>query len=51
MKHYICTGECEGVSDKPGTCQAESCSKFHQPLIECNCTDGKHGAVKMHEEK
>ena len=42
MKHYICTGGCKGVSDKPGVCQAEGCPKHGQPLTECNCTDGKH---------
>ena len=38
----MCTGECRGVSDKPGTCQAETCSKHGQPLEKCGCTDGKH---------
>jgi hypothetical protein len=40
--HYICTGGCEGVSDKEGTCQAETCPKHGQPLTPCDCTDGKH---------
>ena len=42
MKHNICTGGCEGVSDKPGVCQAKDCPKHGQPLEECNCADGKH---------
>jgi hypothetical protein len=42
MKHYVCTGECKGVSDKPGTCQDITCSKHEMPLTECNCTNGKH---------
>ncbi len=42
MKHYICTGGCEGVSETPGTCQAETCPKHGQPLTECECADGKH---------
>lgn len=42
MKHYICTGECGGVSDNPGTCQAEDCSKHGEPLVACNCNDGEH---------
>jgi len=46
MKHYICTGGCEGVSDKPGVCQAMTCAKHGKPLIECDCTDAKHSAVK-----
>jgi len=42
MTHYICTGGCEGVSDKPGTCQAKGCSKYHEPLTPCDCEDGLH---------
>jgi len=41
MKHYICTGECGGISEKPGVCQAEICSKKGQPLTECDCEE-KH---------
>ncbi len=41
-KHYVCTGGCEGVSEKPGVCQAPGCVKHEHPLIECNCTDGVH---------
>lgn len=37
MKHYYCTGECGGVSDTPGTCQAESCSMHNKPLVACDC--------------
>lgn len=47
MTHYACTGECRGVSDKPGTCQAEACSLHDKPLVVCNCTDGKHEEVKQ----
>ena len=43
MKHYICTGGCEGVSEKPGVCQDETCPKHGQPLTECDCADGGHG--------
>ncbi|HXK38933.1 MAG TPA: hypothetical protein VJ043_02495 [Candidatus Paceibacterota bacterium] len=42
MKHHICTGGCEGVSDKPGTCQATTCPKHGKPLTECDCADAKH---------
>jgi len=42
-KHFICTGECKGVSDKPGTCQAGDCSKHERELSECSCEDSKHG--------
>ncbi|MBI4130150.1 hypothetical protein HY468_02440 [Candidatus Roizmanbacteria bacterium] len=49
MKHYICTGECGGVSDTPGTCQAESCSLHGQPLVECDCEDGEHDTINNAE--
>lgn len=42
MKHYICKGECEGVSDKPGVCNTKDCSLYKKPLVECNCEDGEH---------
>lgn len=44
--HYICTGGCEGVSNTPGTCQAEGCALHQHPLKECHCTDGQHAEVK-----
>ncbi len=48
MKHYICTGGCEGVSEKSGVCNAEDCEKHHEPLEECACLDGKHhGAFEV----
>ncbi|NUN11287.1 hypothetical protein HUU53_01440 [Candidatus Micrarchaeota archaeon] len=37
---YACTGECHGVSDKPGTCQAHTCGKHGKPLVKqktCPC--------------
>lgn len=49
MKHYICTGGCEGVSIEPGSCKADSCPKHEHPLIECDCFDGKH-AEKIQPE-
>ncbi len=42
MKHYICTGGCEGISDKPGICQDVSCPNHGQPLADCDCADGRH---------
>ena len=39
MKHYICEGECHGVSDEPGTCQDENCSLHGEELVECDCGD------------
>lgn len=47
MKHFICTGGCEGVSDKPGACQAESCPLHKHMLQECDCKDeGHYGAFE-----
>lgn len=47
MKHYICTGGCQGVTEKPNaTCQAKDCSKHEHPLLPCECTDNKHTEVK-----
>ncbi len=51
MKHYICTGGCQGVSDTPGSCQAKACPKYEQPLIECICTDGQHQEEKQNKQK
>ncbi len=45
MKHYICTGTCEGVAETPGTCQASDCNRYDQPLKECGCEDGLHAQI------
>lgn len=37
MSKYICTGDCGGVSDVPGVCEHEGCSRYGQPLTECDC--------------
>jgi hypothetical protein len=50
MKHYICTGGCAGVSDKPGTCQAVDCPKHGLPLEECDCADSKHYGRQENEK-
>ncbi len=47
MQHYVCTGECGGVSREPGTCQADTCSKHNQPLVQCDCNGEEH---KLEEE-
>lgn len=40
------------MSEEPGICQAEECSKYKHPLEECNCSDDKHhGVFKLTEEK
>ena len=51
MSHYICTGGCKGISDKPGACEAADCIKYAQPLQECNCIDGKHGEVPKEDKE
>lgn len=38
--HYVCSGNCQGISQKPGNCQTQDCDKFGQPLYECDCADG-----------
>ncbi len=42
MTHYTCKGECNGISETPVSCGAESCSLHNHPLAECNCEDGSH---------
>lgn len=42
MIHYICTGECKGVSEKPGMCKAPECTLFQEPLEPCDCTEEEH---------
>lgn len=49
--HYVCTGGCGGVSDKPGVCQATGCSKFQKLLIDCDCLDGLHKKVFEYEDR
>ncbi len=51
MTHYICTGTCGGVADKPGVCQAATCPMHDKPLVACDCTDGKHNGLVGHEVK
>ncbi len=48
MAHYICTGGCGGSSDDPGTCNNQSCMKYHQNLSACHCTDGQHEEAYEH---
>ena len=52
MEHYICKGGCSGVSPKPGTCEAEDCQSFNEPLESCDCEDNKHyGTFEKFDEK
>lgn len=41
-KHYICTGNCGGVSMTPDTCHATDCPKQGQPFQECSCDRPEH---------
>ncbi|OGY67715.1 MAG: hypothetical protein A3H63_01295 [Candidatus Harrisonbacteria bacterium RIFCSPLOWO2_02_FULL_45_10c] len=50
-QHYICTGGCRGVSEVSGVCQAEDCSKAGEPLLPCDCQDGKHGNSEEQNSK
>lgn len=45
-EHYICTGGCQGVSDKPGECQASDCIGRGMSLEKCDCADEKHNDFK-----
>lgn len=49
MAHFICTGDCNGVSETPGTCQAPDCQQYSQALAECHCEDGMHGKESTEE--
>jgi len=55
MSHYICTGGCQGVSEAQGTCQAEDCNNWGEPLEPCECEDGSHekgeGETKVESEE
>jgi hypothetical protein len=42
MKHFVCTGTCEGESSRPGVCQNDGCPKEGEPLVSCDCQDGLH---------
>ncbi len=49
QKHYVCLGDCEAVSEKPGTCDSAQCISLDQNLVECHCSDGKHNDLKLPE--
>lgn len=51
MTHYICTGGCGAVVEKPGVCQAMNCPKHGHPLEPCDCTDNQHfGKLKPQQD-
>lgn len=51
MTHYVCEGDCHGVSENPGVCQTEGCLNYQKPLSECHCEDGKHEIPAMETEE
>ncbi len=50
-KHFVCLGECGGVSHDPGTCQAETCSMHGRNLVECSCKMPEHAVEKEPKEE
>lgn len=42
MEHYVCTGECNGAQEHPGTCQDPSCNMHGKPLVACDCEGLDH---------
>jgi hypothetical protein len=51
MKHFICTGGCDGESSTPGVCQAEGCENEGAPLVPCDCGNGLHREVEEKHEQ
>ena len=51
MKHYICTGDCDGQSSAPGVCQGEGCKKEGGPLVPCDCNDGLHAETRKKKKE
>ena len=41
------------MSGQLGTCQAADCPKHGQPLMPCDCQDGRHGGLfdELEEKK
>ena len=50
MLHYVCP-HCGGVSEHAKSCDTEGCPLNGQPLVECNCVDGKHQGVIQKDNK
>jgi len=49
-QHYVCRGGCGGVATEPKVCESEGCPMKNQPMEQCNCEDGKHGAAMEMED-
>ncbi len=50
-EHFICTGGCNGVSEKPGTCQDPNCPKHGQALQYCDCGKPEHDVRRNQDEE
>jgi hypothetical protein len=48
--HYVCTGDCGGISPTPKVCEDATCSKSGEPMIPCSCDDGLHEITREKEE-
>lgn len=48
--HYVCKGECGGVSETQGACGNETCSMHGEMMEACNCNDGQHGRTEIEAE-
>ncbi len=42
MLHYICNGGCKSVVVQDYGCPIESCAKFEEPLLHCECENDHH---------
>jgi len=49
--HYVCIGECGGVSEIFGVCGAADCSKHRESLQPYDCRDGRHKDRKINDKK
>ena len=43
MKHYFCQGSCGGKLEEMGICETAGCGNQWEMMVECECTEGKHG--------
>lgn len=43
MSHFICNGNCGATASEIAVCEAEGCTHQWEMLVECHCSDGKHG--------
>jgi hypothetical protein len=50
MSHYVCTGDCQTVSDVPGVCNADYCGKNGQAMTICGCEDNEHEDAATEKE-